>query len=350
MTQVCLGRIMLSRMQYRRFSAPQPLSINTDYAVGMQQVSAASVSIHQYDVAQPTHFQPNGLGATYYAALSTGGAAFVPQNSGMRRYLIWARGEPSRRWRAAGRRGPHWAQPDCGGLMSYLGSYALDDVCTFYANTHTPSTGAAVDADTPPAYRVYEEVTGTPIVTGTMALLDAANTAGFYSGQVTLSAANGFEVGQRLRHSDCAWWWAGRLGWTCNGSNWAPKSMCGCWAATASRQPISRILPTRGMIRRPTKCRAWCWSIPSTTYSGNTLADWRQLRRSGAAGAGLTAPRRCPPGARWMLAMTSRASQASVDAVTARLPTALVQWPHGQQRGRLSWEHAPERRCLPARE
>ena len=80
--------------------------------------------------------------------------------------------------------------------MSYLGSYAMDDVCTFYANTHTPSTGAAVDADTPPDYRVYEEVTGTPILTGTMALLDAANTAGFYSGQVTLTAANGFEVGK----------------------------------------------------------------------------------------------------------------------------------------------------------
>jgi hypothetical protein len=77
-----------------------------------------------------------------------------------------------------------------------LGSFVIDDTCTFYVNSHTPSTGAAVDADAVPDYRVYEDETGTPILTGSMAKLDDANTTGFYSEQITLSAANGFEVGK----------------------------------------------------------------------------------------------------------------------------------------------------------
>lgn len=78
----------------------------------------------------------------------------------------------------------------------YLGSFIIDDTCTFYCNAHTPSTGAAVDADAVPGYRLYEDETGTPILTGSYALLDDANTLGFYSEQITLSAANGFEVGK----------------------------------------------------------------------------------------------------------------------------------------------------------
>lgn len=78
----------------------------------------------------------------------------------------------------------------------HLGSYAIDDLLTFTCNTHTPSTGAAVDADAVPGYRVYEDETGTPLLTGSMALLDDANTVGFYSEQITLSAANGFEEGK----------------------------------------------------------------------------------------------------------------------------------------------------------
>lgn len=80
--------------------------------------------------------------------------------------------------------------------MSFLGRWEIDDLLTFPANTHTAATGAATDADAVPAYRVYEDETGTPILTGTMALLDSTNTAGFYSEQITLSAANGFEVGK----------------------------------------------------------------------------------------------------------------------------------------------------------
>jgi hypothetical protein len=80
--------------------------------------------------------------------------------------------------------------------MSYLGSWKIDDLLTFYANTTRFDTGAATDADAVPAYRIYEDETGTAIVTGNMALLDSANTAGFYSEQITLSAANGFEKGK----------------------------------------------------------------------------------------------------------------------------------------------------------
>ncbi len=72
----------------------------------------------------------------------------------------------------------------------------IDDVLTFYAVTTKFDTGVATDADSVATYRVYEEETATPILTGSMALLDAANTAGFYSEQITLSAANGFEIGK----------------------------------------------------------------------------------------------------------------------------------------------------------
>lgn len=81
--------------------------------------------------------------------------------------------------------------------MSFLGSsWHIDDLLTFYLNTQRFDTGNATDADAAPSYRVYEDETGTAILTGTMALLDSSNTAGFYSEQITLSAANGFEVGK----------------------------------------------------------------------------------------------------------------------------------------------------------
>jgi len=80
--------------------------------------------------------------------------------------------------------------------MSYLGSWKIDDLLTFPCNTHAAATGAATDADSVPSYRVYEDETGTAILTGSMAKLDDANTTGFYSEQITLSAANGFEKGK----------------------------------------------------------------------------------------------------------------------------------------------------------
>lgn len=81
--------------------------------------------------------------------------------------------------------------------MGYLGIWHIDDPLAFYLSSATYSTGAATDADSAPAYRVYEDETATPILAGTMALLDGGNTAGFYSEQITLSAANGFEIGKQ---------------------------------------------------------------------------------------------------------------------------------------------------------
>lgn len=80
----------------------------------------------------------------------------------------------------------------------FLGNYEIDDTLVFSANTHNPSTGAAADVDGTdvPAYRVYKDETGTAILTGDMTKLDDANTLGFYSEQLTLSAANGFENGK----------------------------------------------------------------------------------------------------------------------------------------------------------
>ncbi|MCK5488062.1 MAG: hypothetical protein KAI86_17705, partial [Desulfobacterales bacterium] len=52
------------------------------------------------------------------------------------------------------------------------------------------------DADAVPTYRVYEDETGTPILTGSTAKLDDAGTTGYYSEQITLSAANGLEKGK----------------------------------------------------------------------------------------------------------------------------------------------------------
>lgn len=76
------------------------------------------------------------------------------------------------------------------------GPWYIDDLLTFTANTHRFDTGAGTDADSVPTYRVYEDETGTAILNGSMAKLDDANTVGFYSEQLTLSAANGFEVGK----------------------------------------------------------------------------------------------------------------------------------------------------------
>ena len=64
---------------------------------------------------------------------------------------------------------------------------------TFSITTHDPDTGVLTDADAAPSYRIYEDETGTAILTGTMAKLDDANTTGFYTEQVACTVANGFE-------------------------------------------------------------------------------------------------------------------------------------------------------------
>ena len=81
--------------------------------------------------------------------------------------------------------------------MAYLGSWQIDDFITFYCNTHVAATGAGADADAVPTWRIYEDETGAAIANGNMALLDAANTVGFYSERVQLLAATGFEKGRQ---------------------------------------------------------------------------------------------------------------------------------------------------------
>jgi hypothetical protein len=72
----------------------------------------------------------------------------------------------------------------------------IGDNLTFSICTHDPDTGVLTDADAAPIYRVYEDETAVPILTGTMALLDAVNTTGFYSELIACTVANGFEDGK----------------------------------------------------------------------------------------------------------------------------------------------------------
>ncbi len=64
----------------------------------------------------------------------------------------------------------------------------------FTVASHNQGTGALADADSVPAYRIYEDETGTAILTGNMAKLDDAGTLGFYSEQIAATAGNGFET------------------------------------------------------------------------------------------------------------------------------------------------------------
>lgn len=70
-----------------------------------------------------------------------------------------------------------------------LGSNLVFSICT-----HDPDTGVLTDADAVPTYRIYEDETSTPILTGSMAKLDDANTTGFYTELIACTTANGFEA------------------------------------------------------------------------------------------------------------------------------------------------------------
>lgn len=86
--------------------------------------------------------------------------------------------------------------------LSNATSWKIDDLYTF--TTSTNGSAGIVDADSVPTYRIYEDETGTAVLTGSMAKLDDAGTTGFYSEQVTLSAANGFEKGKSYNIIICA--------------------------------------------------------------------------------------------------------------------------------------------------
>ena len=80
--------------------------------------------------------------------------------------------------------------------MGCPSSVEIGDNLVFSVTTHDADTGVLTDAASPPTYRVYEDETATPILTGTMALLDGANTTGFYSESIACTTANGFESGK----------------------------------------------------------------------------------------------------------------------------------------------------------
>jgi hypothetical protein len=75
----------------------------------------------------------------------------------------------------------------------FLGQWYIDDYLTFTCCAHNISTGAGADTTGDPTYRIYEDETATAILTGSLAKLDDANTTGFYSKRIQLTAANGFE-------------------------------------------------------------------------------------------------------------------------------------------------------------
>jgi len=78
--------------------------------------------------------------------------------------------------------------------MGCQSSVVLGRNLTFTVTTHDPDTGVLTDADAAPTYRVYEDETAVAILTGNMAILDNANTTGFYSEQIACTTANGFEL------------------------------------------------------------------------------------------------------------------------------------------------------------
>jgi hypothetical protein len=72
-----------------------------------------------------------------------------------------------------------------------IGEWLVFSVCT-----HDPTTGLLTDADLNPSYRIYEDETETPILTGTMTKLMDTGEAGTYTELIACTAANGFEAGK----------------------------------------------------------------------------------------------------------------------------------------------------------
>lgn len=72
---------------------------------------------------------------------------------------------------------------------------ALNEVVHFDVATNSPTTAAAIDADSPPTYSVFEEDTDTPILAD-QAFTKRTGLTGNYRASATLSTGNGFEVGK----------------------------------------------------------------------------------------------------------------------------------------------------------
>ena len=78
--------------------------------------------------------------------------------------------------------------------MGCQSDVAIGQNLVFSICTHDPDTGVLTDADAVPAYRIYEDETAVPILTGNMAKLDDVNTTGFYTELIACTTANGFEA------------------------------------------------------------------------------------------------------------------------------------------------------------
>lgn len=72
----------------------------------------------------------------------------------------------------------------------------IGDNLVFSVTTHDPDTAVVTDASSAPSYRIYEDETGTAILTGNMTILDNASTTGFYTESIACTSANGFENGK----------------------------------------------------------------------------------------------------------------------------------------------------------
>ena len=72
----------------------------------------------------------------------------------------------------------------------------IGDNFVFSITCHDPDTGILTDADAAPSYWIYEDTTTLAILSGSMAVLDTANTTGFYVKLIACTAANGFENGK----------------------------------------------------------------------------------------------------------------------------------------------------------
>ena len=72
----------------------------------------------------------------------------------------------------------------------------LDDDAVISVTTHDPTTAALTDADADPIYRIYEDLTAVPILSGTLSKLDDPGTTGFYATLISCTSGNGFELGK----------------------------------------------------------------------------------------------------------------------------------------------------------
>jgi len=65
----------------------------------------------------------------------------------------------------------------------------LSDVLDFYAQFTDPATGAPANPTGTPTFRIYNQLNGTVLATGTLTQLDSGSTVGFFGASVTLNGS-----------------------------------------------------------------------------------------------------------------------------------------------------------------